>query len=266
MAPPIKRLKPGEKLKIETASGIDYSLCIENIVTDFNGYKRVIVDLGSSQNIFRLLQEIGSAPLPPYINRDPSPMQDQKRLLDLCYQTVYARAPGAVAAPTAGLHFSEALLAQIREAGIEICPITLHVGPGTFKPISTSIEEHRIEPETFYISEKTALSITKAKSEGRRIIAVGTTSLRALESAAFETTSGNSGLLPINGEQTTLYIQPRYKFKIVDALITNFHLSRSSLLVLVSSFAGHELTMKAYECAVQSMYRFYSYGDAMLIL
>jgi len=177
------------------------------------------------------------------------------------YQTVYACAPGAVAAPTAGLHFTPELLAKLESQGVEICYITLHVGPGTFKPITSSLEEHRVESEEFRISRQTAETVMRCRREGGRVVAVGTTSCRSLE------TAGASGQLSsVDCAASSLYIRPGHRFMMVDALITNFHLSRSSLLVLVSAFAGHELVMSAYREAMAQRYRFYSYGDAMLII
>lgn len=206
------------------------------------------------------LSSIGYAPLPPYIKRDYKKPYlheyDKSR-----YQTVYAKNPGAIAAPTAGLHFTEELLEKIRGKGITIAPITLHVGIGTFRPVRTeNIEEHKMHPEWFNIPAETTKAIKNAKfirrslGVGGRVIAVGTTTARTLE-----TTIEGSGY-------TNLFIYPPYKFKVVDALITNFHLPKSTLLILVSAFAGRELIMKAYEEAIRHNYRFYSYGDAMLIL
>lgn len=196
------------------------------------------------------LSSIGYAPLPPYIKRDykkPNLHEYDKSR----YQTVYAKNPGAIAAPTAGLHFTEELLEKIRNKGVTIAPITLHVGIGTFRPVRTeNIEDHWMHPEWFNIPEET----TKAIKNAKRVIAVGTTTARALE-----TTIEGSGY-------TDLFIYPPYRFKVVDTLITNFHLPKSTLLMLVSAFAGRELIMKAYEEAIRHRYRFYSYGDAMLIL
>lgn len=264
MVSPIKRLKPGEMLSVATAQNGSRSIEIVAIITGEDGYKRVLIDLGSATDTFELLNEIGNAPLPPYIHR---PYADETaqlptRMFDLQrYQTVYASAPGAVAAPTAGLHFSDELLSQLRDSGIEIAELTLHVGPGTFKPIESNIEDHFVEPEVFFISERTAAAINRAKAEGRRVIAVGTTTLRALE------TAGAVGQInAVNGERTSLYVKPGHQFNMVNGLITNFHLSRSSLLVLVATFAGREFVLRAYKEAIAERYRFYSYGDAMLVL
>jgi S-adenosylmethionine:tRNA ribosyltransferase-isomerase len=261
MVSPIKRLKSEEILYVSTANGEERPITIKAIITAEDGFKRVLVDLGSGASVFKLLDEIGQAPLPPYIMRNQNNAaidraDDLKR-----YQTVFAQAPGAVAAPTAGLHFSDQLMQELTKGGITIVKLTLHVGPGTFKPIENSVEEHFIEAENYSISAETAEIINQAKKEGRRIIAVGTTSLRALESAAQD-----GQLRAVSDENTSLYIRPGHYFSIVDGLITNFHLSRSSLLILVSTFAGHDLIMRAYTEAIKEKYRFYSYGDSSLII
>lgn len=196
------------------------------------------------------IDEIGYAPLPPYIKRDYK-RTNLHRYDKTRYQTIYAKDPGAIAAPTAGMHFTEELLEKIKGKGVVIAPITLHVGIGTFRPVrSLYVEDHKMHPEWFYIPEETTGAIKNAK----RIIAVGTTTVRALE-----TCIKGSGY-------TELFIYPPYRFKVVDALITNFHLPKSTLLMLVSAFCGREFIMKAYEEAIRQGYRFYSYGDAMLIL
>jgi S-adenosylmethionine:tRNA ribosyltransferase-isomerase len=261
MVSPIKRLKPDEILYVSTASGEERPITIKAIITAEDGFKRVLVDLGAGASVFELLNQIGQAPLPPYIMRNQNNSaidraDDLKR-----YQTVFANAPGAVAAPTAGLHFSDHLMQELTDRGITIVKLTLHVGPGTFKPIENSVDEHFIEAENYSISAETADIINQAKKEGRRIIAVGTTSLRALESAAHD-----GQLQAVSDENTSLYIRPGHHFSIVDGLITNFHLSRSSLLILVSTFAGHDLIMRAYTEAIKEKYRFYSYGDSSLII
>ncbi len=273
MVTPIKRLQVGEELLVLSSSNHrekQYSITIKEFILDHDGYKRLVVDLGSQEDVFELLRSVGFAPLPPYIVRDKPDdfdMMDDadahNRLSDLDrYQTVFANHPGAVAAPTAGLHFSDELLAELRNKGIDVRTVTLHVGPGTFKPISSDVDSHTIERERFCISNETADAINRAKSEGRRVIAVGTTSLRALE------TAGATGtVIPTDGESSTsLYVKPGFEFKVVDALLTNFHLSKSSLLVLVATFGGKRLILDAYKEAVQERYRFFSYGDAMLIL
>jgi S-adenosylmethionine:tRNA ribosyltransferase-isomerase len=178
------------------------------------------------------------------------------------YQTVYAREEGAVAAPTAGLHFTGALLDRIRRLGVLVHPVTLHVGPGTFRPVRVDdVCHHRVESEPYTIPEATAHAVKAARAEGRRVIAVGTTTVRTLEHAA-----SPDGSLRAGADETDLFITPGYGFRAVDALLTNFHLPRSTLLMLVSAFAGLEVTRRAYAEAIAQRYRFYSYGDAMLIL
>ncbi len=267
---PIKRLRPGEKLTVATDTGKTFDISVLDIEIGFDGFKRLVVDLGQPENVWKLLNQAGYAPLPPYIQRhydkEPAPEEaapkNISRESDLSrYQTVYAKEPGAVAAPTAGLHFNEPLIESLKRRGIDVQYLTLHVGAGTFKPIESSLEEHKIEPENFSISEQTAAAINRAKKEKRRIIAVGTTSLRALE------TAGESGqVAAVENGVTHLFVKPGYQFRVADGLITNFHLSKSSLLVLVAAFAGREKILHAYAEAIEKKYRFYSYGDAMLIL
>lgn len=203
-----------------------------------------------------LLKKAGHIPLPPYIKRDDEPL-DQER-----YQTVFAEKDGSIAAPTAGLHFTQTLLQGLKEKGIKSTFLTLHIGPGTFTPVKTEeIEKHQMEREWVEISEETASEVTKAKQEGKRVIAVGTTTTRALE--AF---SKGEGQIQPGQKQVSLFIYPPYRFKVVDGLITNFHLPKSTLILLVSAFAGRDFILKAYREAVREKYRFYSYGDAMLII
>jgi len=206
-----------------------------------------------------ILDRIGEVPLPPYIKRDDHEAlgHDDRS----AYQTVYASQQGAVAAPTAGLHFTEHLLNKLKSKGICVVPITLHVGYGTFSPVRVSdIRSHKMHPERFYISKRTAQQINAARGSKKRVVAVGTTCVRTLEYAfnANGQLSSGSGLCD-------LFIYPGYRFKVVDAMITNFHLPQSTLLMLVSAFAGRENILKAYEEAIRCKYRFYSYGDAMLI-
>ena len=205
-----------------------------------------------------LLEQLGEVPLPPYIKR-----QSGGRATDRArYQTVYARHPGAVAAPTAGLHFTEDLFTVLRQRGVEIVFVTLHVGVGTFQPIRIEqIETHRMEEEEYELSEAVAVRIIAAKAAGRKVFAVGTTTTRALESACTP-----EGIVQAGRRRTDLFIYPGYRFRVIDGLLTNFHLPRSTLLLLVSAFAGRELILKAYAEAVAQRYRFYSYGDAMLIM
>lgn len=204
------------------------------------------------------LGQIGSTPLPPYIQRNG---QDHANNDAIAYQTVYAKARGAVAAPTAGLHFTPGLLTQLKNKGVEIVSITLHVGYGTFSPVRVDdIRDHLIHTETFYVPEKTALALNRAKSDQRRVIAVGTTSCRTLEYVA-----NQSGHLVPGAGRCDLFIYPGYQFKVTDALITNFHLPKSTLLMLVSALVGRDRILTVYREAIQKKYRFYSYGDAMFI-
>ena len=200
-----------------------------------------------------ILDELGEMPLPPYIHHK---LEDRER-----YQTVYARENGSAAAPTAGLHFTEELLASLRDAGVEIADVTLHVGLGTFRPVKTEdVESHHMHSEFRIVSKETADLVNRARAEGRRVIAVGTTSLRTLESSA-----GEDGSLRAGSGWTDIFIYPGYRFRVTDALITNFHLPESTLLMLVSALAGRERILAAYEHAVREKYRFFSFGDAMLI-
>ena len=208
-------------------------------------------------SVLELLERHGHLPLPPYITHAEGE-EDQAR-----YQTVYAQRPGAVAAPTAGLHFDEDMLERLRRAGLQLAWLTLHVGAGTFQPVRVSnLAEHKMHSEYYEIPPATAQAIAAARAAGRAVIAVGTTSLRALESAARADTA--AALLPGAGE-TELFITPGYEFRVADRLITNFHLPRSTLLMLVSAFAGMEPVRAAYRHAIAQRYRFFSYGDAMLI-
>ncbi len=207
-----------------------------------------------------LLEEKGHMPLPPYINRDPE--NDHAQLDKERYQTIFSKTKGAVAAPTAGLHFTKNLIETLKKEGISIAPMTLHVGYGTFSPVrTTDIREHRLGAEHYRIRPGTAEAINRTRKKNGRIVAVGTTVVRALETA----TGPDGSVLPGKGK-TDLLVTPGFSFNAVDALITNFHLPKSSLLFLVSAFAGLELTRKAYRLAIEKGYRFYSYGDAMLIL
>jgi S-adenosylmethionine:tRNA ribosyltransferase-isomerase len=206
--------------------------------------------------VMDILQKIGHIPLPPYIKRRDE-LSDRDR-----YQTVFAERDGSIAAPTAGLHFTHALLQSLKEKGIRTTTITLHVGIGTFAPIKVcDIEDYTMEAEWIEISEKTARDIEATKARGGRVIAVGTTTTRALESFS----NGNGGVKPGKG-MTSLFIYPPYRFRVIDGLVTNFHLPKSTLIMLVSALAGKDLLMKAYQEAAHRKYRFYSYGDAMLIL
>lgn len=214
-----------------------------------------VVRFSGVYDINNELHSIGKVPLPPYIKRDPTE-EDRDR-----YQTVYASQEGAVAAPTAGLHFTQKLLSQLSLRGVEIITITLHVGPGTFQPVRVEeISQHQMLPEYYTISQNAADCINNARREGRRVIAVGTTCVRTLETAALE-----NGTVCHGEGQSVLFIYPGYRFQIINGLITNFHLPKSTLLMLVSAFAGREKILSAYRTAVKEQYRFYSYGDAMFI-
>jgi S-adenosylmethionine:tRNA ribosyltransferase-isomerase len=205
-------------------------------------------------DVFALLERHGHVPLPMYISR-PDGQEDRER-----YQTVYARAPGAVAAPTAGLHFDEATLEALRARGVVLAYLTLHVGAGTFQPVRVQdLSQHRMHSEWYRIPEETARAVREARAAGGRVLAVGTTSLRALETAAAE------GELRAGSGETSLFVVPGYRFRLVERLLTNFHLPRSTLLMLACAFGGTDNVLRAYRHAIERRYRFYSYGDAMLI-
>lgn len=215
-----------------------------------------ILRFDHKDTVIKLLDQYGNLPLPPYIPRKVT-QEDEVR-----YQTVYARESGAVAAPTAGLHFDELMLLRLREMGVLITYVTLHVGAGTFQPVKVkNIIEHKMHKEIFYVPEETVKAIQLAKTSGGRVLAVGTTSLRALEAAA---RAGDGKLIPSYGN-TDIFITPGYRLRVVERLLTNFHLPRSTLLMLVSAFGGKENISRAYQHAVDKCYRFLSYGDAMLI-
>jgi S-adenosylmethionine:tRNA ribosyltransferase-isomerase len=226
-------------------------------VTACEGMGRALLRLHGIGSVEEFLDAHGLPPLPPYIRRYRKPGgEDWAR-----YQTVYAARPGAVAAPTAGLHFTPALLAALEGQGVEVHRVTLHVGPGTFRPVRTPrVSDHRVEAERFEVSGATAAALSAARREGRRVVAVGTTTVRVLETVA----RPDGGVASGEG-WTDLTIVPGHEFRVVDALLTNFHLPRSSLLLLVSAFAGREPVLRAYAHAVTAGYRFYTYGDAMLI-
>ncbi len=246
---PAKKIKIGGKINY---SGILTATVLE-IVEDGNRIVKFEFDTGKFSNIFEVLEKIGTMPLPPYITEK---LEDQNR-----YQTVYARENGSAAAPTAGLHFTPELLEKIEEMGVKIVPVMLHVGLGTFRPVKADkITDHIMHSEYILVSEESAKIINERKARGGRIIAVGTTSCRTLESASDE----NGTIKPIS-DNTGIFIYPGYKFKAVDTLITNFHLPESTLLMLVSALRGKEKIMEAYKTAVDEKYRFFSFGDAMLI-
>jgi len=206
-------------------------------------------------NVFDILDASGKLPLPPYIERDTDADDDER------YQTVYAREKGAVAAPTAGLHFTDAMLQRLRDKGVQLCNVTLHVGAGTFQPVRVeNIAEHKMHSEIYDVPQATVDAIQAAHAAGRQVLAVGTTSMRALESAA-----RGDGVLKAGRGETDIFITPGYRFNVVDRLLTNFHLPKSTLLMLVSAFAGYPEMRAAYAHAVAQEYRFFSYGDAMLL-
>ncbi len=215
------------------------------------------VEFNDERPVLDILNSIGHMPLPPYIDR---PDEDADREL---YQTVYGTKPGAVAAPTAGLHFDDPLLEKLRAKGIEMAFVTLHVGAGTFQPVRVdSIEEHIMHSEYAEVPQDVVDAVLAAKARGNRVIAVGTTSVRSLESAA---QAAKNGLIEPFFADTQIFIYPGYQYKVIDALVTNFHLPESTLIMLVSAFAGYQHTMNAYKAAVEQKYRFFSYGDAMFI-
>ena len=245
-------VKPGRRLKKGTNAIFGNGLLKAEILDIMEGGNRKVKFI--YEGIFNeILDQIGLMPLPPYIHQK---LQDKDR-----YQTVYAKYEGSAAAPTAGLHFTDELLEKIKQKGVEIANVTLHVGIGTFRPVKEeNVEEHKMHTEHFYIKDEDVEKINKAKRTGHRIIAVGTTSCRVLESIADE-----NGYVKQIETDTGIFIYPGYKFKCIDGLITNFHLPESTLIMLVSALAGKEFVMKAYEEAVREKYRFFSFGDAMFI-
>jgi S-adenosylmethionine:tRNA ribosyltransferase-isomerase len=248
---PGRHLRPGQRVTVDD----DLSVVVETEALAEDGRRRVRF-LSRRRDVPAALERCGHVPLPPYVRRPDRP-QDRER-----YQTVYAREPGSVAAPTAGLHFTPALLDRLRERGASVAEIVLHVGPGTFRPVTAErVEDHRVAPEPFTIPPETAAAIEGTRARGGRVVAVGTTTARTLEGAARAT-----GTVAAGEGETDLVIVPGFAFAVVDALVTNFHLPRSSLLLLVAAFAGRERVLGAYAEAVRERYRFYSYGDAMMIV
>lgn len=247
-------VKPGGKLKPGRVVEVSPELKVEILDSAPGGGRvvRLLTDLEGEE----ALRRFGHVPLPPYIDREDEPL-DRER-----YQTVYARASGSVAAPTAGLHFTETLLNELAVRGVELARVTLHVGVGTFRPVE--VEDpglHEMHDEPYHVSPEDAETVNRARACGGSVWAVGTTVVRTLESA-----TGEDGRVRPGSGVTRLFIRPPYRFRIVDRLLTNFHLPRSTLLMLVAAFAGYERTMKAYTAAIEEGYRFYSYGDAMVIL
>jgi S-adenosylmethionine:tRNA ribosyltransferase-isomerase len=248
--------RPGSRLIFEPS--------LEAVVLERRG-DLYLLRFGGGASVAELLERHGHLPLPPYITHADSEADAAR------YQTVYAQHPGAVAAPTAGLHFDAPMLEQLRALGVQLAWLTLHVGAGTFQPVRVSkLAEHRMHSERYEIPEATARAVARARAAGRAVIAVGTTSLRALESAAhaggdLDPGSATDFDLPAGAGETDLFITPGYRFRVVDRLLTNFHLPRSTLLMLVAAFAGLATTRAAYSHAIAQRYRFFSYGDAMLI-
>ena len=248
-------VRPGKRAKV--GASFDFSGILRATVTDIvEGGNRTVkfeYDTEKYKNVYEVLDAIGNMPLPPYITKKLEKKED--------YQTVYAKEEGSSAAPTAGLHFTPELLEKIREKGVGYGEVTLHVGLGTFRPVKVDkIEEHEMHGEFFHISDDVAGEINRRRANGGRIIAVGTTSARVLESV-----STDDGMVHAVKGETGIFIYPGYKFKAVDALITNFHLPESTLIMLVSALAGKENVMRAYDVAVKERYRFFSFGDAMFI-
>ena len=245
-----KAPKPGAKLLLGDDESINATMVARHDAL-------FEVEFNDERPVLDILNAIGHMPLPPYIDR---PDEESDREL---YQTVYSQKPGAVAAPTAGLHFDEPLLARLREKGVELAFVTLHVGAGTFQPVRVdSIEDHIMHSEYAEVPQDVVDAVLAAKARGNRVIAVGTTSVRSLESAAQATKEGL--IAPFFGD-TRIFIFPGYQYQVIDALVTNFHLPESTLIMLVSAFAGYQHTMNAYKSAVDEKYRFFSYGDAMFI-
>ncbi len=275
---PGRKIMPGERLYFGTAedAAAGAGPLLEAEVLARGEFGERTLRFLPVPDFFARLERLGHIPLPPYIDREDTP-EDRER-----YQTVFARDPGSVAAPTAGLHFTDEILGKLRDKGVETASVTLHVGLGTFAPIRTEIvEEHKIHTEWYQIPVETAERITRAKREGRRVVAVGTTTVRTLEYAAGAQEKSGGPHPPAVGEcgesehpepfitphsgEANIFIYPGYRFRVVDAMLTNFHLPKSTLLMLVSAFAGRERALEAYHHAVRERYRFFSYGDCMFI-
>jgi len=248
MVSPGGKLKPGRRVTVAAGFTID--------ILDITQRRTRVVQLSSEMPLTEAIDRYGHVPLPPYIERDDSP-DDAER-----YQTIFARESGSVAAPTAGLHFSSELMSAIEARGTARAEVLLHVGAGTFKPVEVDDPAlHVMHEEWYQVSESTARLINERRASGGRVWAIGTTTVRTLESAA-----DVSGMIQAAEAETRIFIRPPYRFRVVDHLVTNFHLPRSTLIMLVAAFAGYELTMLAYRRAIDDGYRFYSYGDAMAIL
>ena len=262
MLRPGKRAHPGTQIVCRASDGTATPVRATVVESNDAGHRRLI--FSGSPDIRDDLEQLGDIPLPPYIQRPCRSSEDRER-----YQTVYAQDAGSVAAPTAGLHFTAEILSQIQTFGVNICFVTLHIGPGTFQPVKTeTLAAHKMHEERFDLGEETARRVNEAKTAGRRVIAVGTTTVRVLESVARQ----NSGKLAKTSGKTGIFIHPPFSFQIVNALLTNFHLPGSTLLMLVSAFAapaetrGREMVLSTYAEAIRERYRFFSYGDAMLLI
>lgn len=243
------KVKENEKIEIQFGEGLSGEI---KRVKGGRGW----ISFSTKESILNILEKYGHVPLPPYIKRKDEPLDKDR------YQTVFAEREGSIAAPTAGFHFTPSLLQSLKEKGVRLTFLTLHIGPGTFTPVKVkNVEEHSMEAEWVEIPEETAQIINETKEKGGRVIAVGTTTTRSLESFCDE-----KGRVQTAKGCTSLFIYPPYSFRVIDGLITNFHLPKSTLLMLVSAFAGRDLILKAYQEAIEKKYRFYSYGDAMLIL
>ncbi len=251
---PGQKLKPGALVRFEGDAGV---LMGEVVARHFHGRRTIRLWAEAGGPVEPLIDRIGHMPLPPYIRRHDS-AEDRER-----YQTVFATVRGSVAAPTAGLHFTPELVSRLEHGGIERIEVTLHVGYGTFKPVRVDrVEDHVVDPERYEIGAAAAAAIARAKAEGRRVIAVGTTTTRALEDAA----ARGLGRIPPGAAEAGIFLYPGHRFQVIDGLLTNFHLPASSLLMLTAAFAGRDRLLHAYREAVARRYRFYSYGDAMLIV
>ncbi|MBD3225695.1 MAG: tRNA preQ1(34) S-adenosylmethionine ribosyltransferase-isomerase QueA [Caldithrix sp.] len=249
MVKPARKVRVGNRIQITNDFGCD-------VIDNTTSGGRVVSFDYNGQDFFKLIDQVGKSPLPPYIDREAEELDKEK------YQTVYANKVGAVAAPTAGLHFTESLLEKIKAKGVKIVPVVLHVGLGTFRPIKVEdLSRHQMDSEYYSISQEAADTINEVKNSGGKIVSVGTTTVRALETAA----NADNNVKAESG-WTDKFIYPPYQFKIIDALFTNFHLSESTLFLLTCALAGKDQMIEAYQEAIEKEYRFYSYGDAMLIL
>lgn len=255
LARPAKRLRQGSTLQFYPKGDLSQPLVGEaEVLKELpDGVREIrFTQMSSSDTLHAYIEKIGVMPLPPYIR---APLKDEER-----YQTVYARVTGSVAAPTAGLHFTQELLEELRSQGVLIAPVTLHVGLGTFRPVQVEeVSAHQMHSEWYEVPKETADIVNQAHANGKRVVAVGTTALRTLESA------GSSGVLQATSGETDIFIYPGYRFRMANALITNFHLPKSTLFMLVSAWMGREFALQVYEAAIAEEYRFFSFGDAMFL-